>query len=167
MEQADCDDFPLHAPTAPSMLRWPLATASLTTSRIISDEPDYVGHWMEHSGAVIYRPGAVCIGLERHGQLVAGTLFDHFNGASMFGNIVITGPIIRAWLVAFFHYVFIASRAQVLIGLVASTNPTSLHFVKHLGFTEAGAIPHAAPDGTLHVMTLQREHCRFLRRPYV
>lgn len=137
-------------------------SACLGTLSTITTEADRIGAWMQAQGAVMSRQGVTGIGLERDGQLVAGTLYDYYNGASMVASIAITGPITRRWLHAIFHYPFVHVGAQVLIGLVAEGNHKSIRLTEHLGFTRQTAIPHADPSGSLYVYAMDRADCRFL-----
>ena len=136
-----------------------------TTTRIITDS-ERVGPWMQDQGAVIYRDGATCIGLERHGVIVAGTLYDNFNRASLFASIAIAGPITRRWLWAIFHYPFVHLGVNVLFGMVAEGNAKSRTLTEHLGFTLLADVPAADPSGSLLLYTMRKDDCRFLKRSY-
>jgi hypothetical protein len=139
--------------------------ATLTT-RIVDHDPKTVGHWMHAQGAAPYREGVTCIGLEREGQLVAGAMFDGYNGASIFAHIAITGRITREWLWFISYYPFVQLGCQVVIGLVESSNLAAQRFDEHFGFIETGRIRQGTPDGDLIIYTLTKADCRFLRRPY-
>ena len=143
-------------------------SVSATESSIrITTESHRIGHWLQEQGAVIYRgDGATCIGLERHGELVAGTLYDYFNGASIMANIAIAGPITRRWLWAIFHYPFVHLGANVILGLVAEGNVKSRHLCDRLGFSLASTIPQADPSGATYLYTMHKADCRFLKRSY-
>lgn len=132
----------------------------------ITTDAHRIGSWMQEQGAVVYRDRATGIGLERNGVLVAGTLYDYYNGASVVANIAIAGPITRRWLWAIFHYPFVHLGVQVLIGFVAEGNAQSRHLCDRMGFTQAVALPHADPSGALILYTMERDACRFLKRSY-
>ena len=121
---------------------------------------------MQDRGAGVYRDGTTCIGLARHGRIVAATMYDSFNGSSIFASIAIRGPVTRHWLHRIFHYPFIQLGAQVILGLVALDNPKSLHLVERLGFSLVAGIPQGHPSGALGIYACARGNCRFLRRPY-
>lgn len=140
--------------------------AILPTTQIIDQDHARVGAWMQAQGAGVYRDGSTCIGLERNGELVAGTLYDFFNGASVFANIAIRGPITREWLWFIFFYPFEQLGASVLLGLIAEENQKSLQLAIRFGFFVSGTVPDADPSGPLHLVTLHRRDCRFLRSPY-
>jgi RimJ/RimL family protein N-acetyltransferase len=118
---------------------------------------------MESRGCAPYRVGTTCIGLERQGELVAGTAYDFCNGASIVASIAIAGPITRKWLWFIFAYPFIQLKANVIIGLISGDNQKSIHLAERMGFKSACDIPHADPSGLLCVYTMHRDDCRFLK----
>lgn len=132
----------------------------------ITTDAHRVGSWMQEQGAIASRDRATCIGLERNGELVAGTLYDYYNGASVVASIAIAGPITRRWLWAIFHYPFVHLGVHVILGLVAEGNAKSRHLCDRFGFTLASTIPNADPSGALHLYTLAKADCRFLKRSY-
>jgi len=142
------------------------ALCATTTNYHIVTDSSHIALWMQSRGAVAARDHARCIGLERNGQLVAGTLYDSFNGASVLASIAIAGPITRRWLWAIFHYPFIHLGVNVLIGSVAEGNVKSRRLTEHLGFTLQTTIPQADPSGSLLLYVMAKEECRFLKRDY-
>ncbi len=133
---------------------------------IVDNDPARVGLWMQQHGGMVWRTGSTCIGLERQGQLVAGTMYDFFNGASIFAHIVITGPVTRQWLHRIFHYPFVQLGVQVLIGQIASDNYRSQRLVERMGFTLHTVIPGADPAGATLLYTMSPAHCRFIGSRY-
>ena len=125
-----------------------------------------VGKWMQEKHAGYYRDGSTCIGLERNGELVAGTMYDQFNGSSIVASIAISGPITRKWLWWIFAYPFIQLKANVILGLISGANERSLKFAEKLGFTMVAGIPDADPSGVLMICAMNRADCRFIRSPY-
>ena len=135
-----------------------------TRTLIIDQDASRVGRWMEQQGSGPYRAGATAIGLEREGELIAGTSYDCCNGASVFCSIAITGPITREWLWFIFYYPFVQLGAKVLLGLVNHDNAKSHRLIRHLGFTEVEELHDAHPTGSLFLYRMNREQCRFLQR---
>ena len=129
--------------------------------RIIDREPERVATWMKTRGHFDYRPGSQCIGLEKDGVLVAGTMYDWFNGASVYIHTAID-EINREYLWFCFYYPFEQLGANVLIGLVGSKNLKAQRLDKHLGFQEFARIPGAHPDGELIIYTMEKRNCRWL-----
>ena len=141
-----------------------MSSAVLSAPRIIDTDHERLGTWMHEHGAARWRQGATCIGLERHGQLVASAMFDYYNGASIFAHIAVTGRLSHEWLHRICHYPFVQLQCQVVIGLVSSTNLAAQRFDEHFGFKKQVTIPGADPDGDTLIYTLQKADCRFLTR---
>lgn len=130
--------------------------------RIVDREDERVGRWIEANGGGYWRPGATCVGLERHGDLVAGVMYESFNGASIHTSIAISGRLNREYLWFICHYPFVQLGARLLIATVASDNLASRKFVEHFGFERHTSIPEAHPSGALIVYTLSKTKCRWL-----
>ncbi len=137
---------------------------ALARARIVSDDSSRVGTWMQAVGAGFYRDGCVCIGCERDGLLVAGAMFDYYNGASVFAHIAVTGRFSKAWLHAICHYPFIHLGCNTVIGLVASDNKKAQRFDENFGFKRQVELAGADPSGSMYIYTLKKDDCRFLRR---
>jgi hypothetical protein len=102
------------------------------------------------------------IGLERHGEMVAGVVYENWNGASFVCHIVVDGLMTPAYLAAIFHYPFVHCGAAKIIAPVAESNEESIRFVRKLGFREEARLPEAHPDGSLLLFTMTPEQCRFI-----
>lgn len=133
--------------------------------RIVDREPERVGLWIEAHGGGFWRPGATCIGHERHGELVAGVMYEAFNGSSLHTSIAAVGKhwLTREYLWFIFHYPFVQLGARLLIATVASDNFDSRKFCEHLGFDRHSRIPDAHPSGALLVYTFNKAKCKWLR----
>lgn len=134
---------------------------------ILTHHHSRVGAWVEKNGGGFYRQGSKCIGLEKNGEIVAGVLYDYFNGASLYAHIAVTGRLTREYLHVIFDYPFRQLQAKVLIGLVAESNKKSRKFVEHLGFSLTAEIPEGHPEGALLIYTMRPEECRWIRSEYV
>ncbi len=134
--------------------------------RIIDTDHSGVGRWMQSKSGGYYRDGSTCIGLTRKGELVAGAMYDQYNGSSILASVAIDGPITRQWLWYIFAYPFVQLKANVILGLISSANTKSIKLVEHMGFTSVADIPHADPSGLLCLYVMHRDDCRFIRSPY-
>lgn len=134
--------------------------------RIVDRDPAWVGPWLHQRGGGHWRSGSTCIGLARHGELVAATMYDYFNGASIFAHIAIAGPIIRRWLWFIFYYPFVQLNAKTIVVMIPEDNRKSRALVEHLGFTEQIGLADADTSGDLVLYLLHRDQCRFIRSPY-
>lgn len=133
--------------------------------RIVFDEPERVGRWVEAHGGGEWRQGSQCIGLEQGGGLIAGVQYDWHNGASIYMHVAAIGRrwLDRNFLWFCFDYPFVQLGCNVVIGLVAENNIAAQRFDEHLGFTLHTKIPDAHPSGTLRVYTMRKEDCRWLK----
>lgn len=132
---------------------------------IVVGQDRRVGDWVcARTGGSGYVEG-VAIGWERNGQLTAGVLVDHYNGASACLHVAGDGKkwLTREFLYFVFGYVFEQLKLNVVIGLVPSWNTQALRFDLHLGFVEKCRIPGAVPDGDLVILTMTRGQCRWSR----
>lgn len=135
-----------------------------TRATVVSHDSSRVGAWMQAHEAGFYRDGCVCIGCERDGLLVAGVMYDYYNGASIFAHIAITGRFSKEWLYAICHYPFVHLECKVVIGLVAKGNVKSQRFDENFGFRKRVELYDADPSGSMYIYTLLKNECRFLRR---
>lgn len=115
----------------------------------------YVEEWGPHEA----------IGLERNGQLIAGTVYDHYtisnvnmSFAAMPGRQWLT----RTYLQAMFRYPFVQLGVRRVTGLIASKNVDSLRFAAHLGATVDGVMKDALPDDDLVIMGILRARCKYV-----
>ena len=122
-----------------------------------------VGHWVATHIDGSYRPGDVAIGLEHNGVVVAGVLYENWNGRSIVAHMAIEGGrVTPAYIAAIFDYAFNVCGVHKVILPVSSANAKSQKFVEHLGFDREAAIEDAAPDGDILLFTMTRDKCRFL-----
>lgn len=134
--------------------------ASCSDRIVLNDEQ--VGRWIQERGGGFYREGSKCIGLQdSQGRLVAGVLYDYFNGASMYMHTAIE-RITREYIRVCFDYPFNQLGCNVVIGLVPEGNTKARRFDEHLGFRFHSRIPDADPSGDLIVYTMNRTQCRWI-----
>lgn len=111
------------------------------------------GYFQERSGA---------IGLIRDGKIVAGVIYENWNGKSVVCHIAITGQVNRPFLKTICGYGVYGLGAEKAIAPITSNNTKSIKVAKVLGFTEEARIKDAAPDGDIILFTMTPEQCRFL-----
>ena len=106
------------------------------------------------------------IGLERRGALVAGVVYQGFNGRNIWAHIAaIPGKqwLNRAFLPACFAYPFSQCGVDRISLTVEDCNTASMRFVEHMGFRRETQITGASADGgdTL-VYVMRKSDCRFI-----
>ncbi len=103
------------------------------------------------------------IGLERDGELVAGVIYEGYNGFNVWMHVAIPGRITPSYLRYCFHYPFIELGCRRVSGYVEASNKAARRFDEHLGFQQEAVLHGAASDGgdvILYRMT--REDCRYV-----
>jgi RimJ/RimL family protein N-acetyltransferase len=106
------------------------------------------------------------IGLERDGEIVAGVVYENWNGASFVCHIAVEGLLTPAYLAAIFHYPFVHCAARKILVPVAESNEKSLRFVGKLGFRLEHRILDAHPDGAILLYGMTPDSCRFIGEKY-
>lgn len=135
------------------------------TTRLISNPArvyDFVSQYM--SMAMV--AGMKGVGLEKDGELIAGALYEGFNGQNVWAHLA--GKPGKRWmnrefLWYGFHYPFNEMGVKRISGYVNASNTEARRLNEHFGYQEEARLKGAAPDGgdvILYVMW--RENCRFL-----
>jgi RimJ/RimL family protein N-acetyltransferase len=110
-------------------------------------------------------PDIRCLGTVNSDGEIAGIVgYDGYNGASVVMHVAGFGNWInRDILKAAFDYPFRVMDCKVVLGLVPSGNVEAIRLNKHLGFKVINEIEDAHPDGSLILMAMRREECRWLK----
>lgn len=134
--------------------------------RVVLGQDDRIGHFVMHYAGGSYVSGrGVGIGLEENGKLLAGVLYEDYNGASVLGHVAaLPGKawLNREFLWICFAYPFCQLHVKKIIGLVGEKNEAAREFDENLGFVLETALKDAHPDGSLLVYSMTREQCRWL-----
>lgn len=113
--------------------------------------------------------GMRAIGWSRGGVLVAGVVYEGFNGFNCWMHVAARPGgrwLRREYLQACFAYPFLVCGLRRVSGYVEARNADARRFDEHLGFTEEARLRGAASDGgdvILYVM--RREDCRHVPIP--
>lgn len=134
-------------------------------------DPGVIGPWVcERATESNYTPGtAQAIGKVKGGQVVAGVLYQDFNGVNMFCHIAGEGQgwLDRRFLSIIFHYPFIQLKARRITGVVPSINERARRFNERLGFEQEATLLDAHPGGDLIIYVMTANKCRWLKElPY-
>jgi len=134
---------------------------------IITGQDERVGKWVcERTGGTFTQGDCIAIGLEQDGKLIAGVLYDHYNGKSIAMHVAGEGKrwLNREYLWFCFNYVFEQAGVSKVLGMVSSANEQALKFDRHLGFVHEATIKDACKDGDLLILTMTKDQCQWLRR---
>lgn len=111
-------------------------------------------------------PDCRSLGVIREGRVVAGIVFENFNGIHIEAAIAAeTGSrwATRPTLFSIFHYPFGTLGCEAISVSVPSTNLESLNLATKLGFEPEALIRFAAHDGsTLVILKAFRDRCKWI-----
>lgn len=113
-------------------------------------------------------PGADarCIGLERNGALVAGAMYEGFNGRNIWVHLAGapgTHWMTRTFLRAGFAYPFLVCGVDRLSGYVNAANAQVRRLNEHLGYEVEATLRGAAPDGgDVLIYVMWKRNCRYV-----
>ena len=126
-----------------------------------------VGHWTaKRVDGLYFEAGSQAIGLKRDGKLIAGVIYEHWNGRSVICHMAVEGPLSREFIWTIFDYPFNQFGVQKVVLPISSANRKCLSLVAHMGFKEESRIKDAHPTGDLAFYTMTRKECRFLGERY-
>src|SRR5574343_481904 len=137
--------------------------------KLVFNQKYRVGAWVaEQVEQSIPWCGFYAMGVEIDGEIVAGVVFDAFNGANCTVHIAIARRG-RFLLDLFSHvceYAFNQCKMKRITGMVPASKPKVLAFDLHLGFREEFVMQDAAHDGgPLHILVMRPDDAqRWLQR---
>lgn len=134
---------------------------------LVINEKFRIGDWVaaQVEQGVQWGGGFYAMGVEAGGEIVAGVVFDNFNGVNATCHIAIAKPAreIVDLFRAVCDYAFRQCGLKRLTGLVPVSKPKVIEFDKHLGFEEEFVMRSAADDGgDLQVLVMWPDRCRWL-----
>lgn len=113
-------------------------------------------------------PDAKALGVVKGGDLVAGVIYERYNGIHM--EVAITARTGSRWasrqaLRHLFGYPFVQMGCVAISALVPMSNLASLNLATKLGFKPEAYVKFAAPDGSpMVVLKMFRDQCRWIER---
>lgn len=133
--------------------------------RIVCDA-ERIGLWVSDRMGVRQWSAPSAIGLERDGELIAGVVYDYFNGASVCMHVAASVPhwLDREFLWFAFFYPFEQLGVRRITALIPEVNAQSRKFAEHLGFLLETRLEQAHPEGDVLVYRMFRHQCRWLKR---
>lgn len=123
-----------------------------------------VGPWVcKRIGMVFCAADCQALGDIRDRKIIAGVVFNNFNGASIQMHVAVDDKrVSKSFVIACFRYAFEQAKVEKILGFVGSKNIAAYSLNRHLGFVKECKISGAHPDGYLVVMSMTRIQCRFL-----
>ena len=109
---------------------------------------------------------AVGIGLEEDGILIAGVVYNLYNGPSICMHVAAEPGkrwLSKDFLYRAFAYPFLQLNCSRVTGLVRVDNIEARRFDEHLGFVQEGVIRRGASNGLDMILYgMLKEECRWL-----
>lgn len=113
------------------------------------------------------RVPCTAVGLEENGLIIAGAIYERFNGHNVFFHGCSDGTkrwatpgFIRALMI----HPFVTMGAPRMTTIVAASNDEALNFDDALGFREEGRLSKAAHDGSDSVyLVIWKHQCKWLK----
>ena len=135
-------------------------------TRIVLNNPALVHDFVRKYTPVGITAGMQGIGLERDGRLIAGVLYEGFNGVNCWMHVAAEPGakwLNRAFLRACFGYPFLQLKLKRVSGYVEASNLAARKFDEHLGFKREAVLRGAASDGgDVFLYVMRREKCKYV-----
>lgn len=107
-----------------------------------------------------------CFGWLEKGQIVAGIIFDDYNGANIYAHAAgrfYGAPYFDEFMTAIWDYTFRQLGCKRVTGTVKAKNLKCIDFYKRVGFEEEILMIDASPDGNVIQIKLTKENCRWIK----
>jgi RimJ/RimL family protein N-acetyltransferase len=119
--------------------------------------------WVTEHNQADFGSKAVGIGQYVGGRLIAGVVYDNYNGRNIVGAVAIDGVTTRKFWWAIFSYALETLGCTRMTVYVESTNHKSMHLMERLGFEIEGKLAEAGEDGCdIVVQVMWKKNCRML-----
>ena len=134
--------------------------------RLIDKDPNRVGAWTMPRCSGEWFPGrGVAIGLEAsRGNLVAGCVFEQYNGTNMFiHGASRPHSLSEEFLHVCFHFCFVENHCRRISCVVDESNTTCQRFVQRVGWSEDVRLKGAGlKGGDLIIYKMLPQDCKWL-----
>ncbi len=135
----------------------------------VTFDADLIGPWVcAKTGGTWLKGRGTAIGkLNQNGDLVAGVLYEDWNGANIVGHIAgLDGWASKGFLGLIFDYPFNQIGAKRITAPVNSNNDKARLLLEKLGFIIDATLAQAIPDGDLLLYRMYKSECKFLEDRY-
>jgi RimJ/RimL family protein N-acetyltransferase len=110
--------------------------------------------------------GMTAIGWRKNGELVAGVVYEGFNGRNIWMHVAANPGrdwLRRDYLKACFGYAFTICGVDRVSGYVNASNTDACRFDEHLGFEPEARLKGAAQDGgDVIIYAMWKARCRYV-----
>src|SRR3989304_2978319 len=132
--------------------------------QIVSD-PGRVWAYVNAQVPVPVTSGMKGLGYEVEGELIAGVLYEGWNGVNVWMHVATTPGKrwSREYLRYCFQYPFVELGCKRVSGYVEASNTAARRFDEHLGFEREAVLQGAAADGGDVILDrMWRKGCRYV-----
>ena len=131
------------------------------------ESSDAIGQWTaERLRMGYFADRSQALGLVRDGQIIAGAIYENWNGRSIMAHFVVEGRLTRAYLGALFDYAYVVCDVCKVICPVSEGNTKSRKLLCNMGFELEAELSDCDPQGSILLYTLRKDACRFLGEKY-
>ncbi len=136
--------------------------------RALSFDAELVGPWVyQRTGGDWIPNRGTAIGKIQDGALVAGALYEDWNGVNITCHIAGEGNWAdRTFLAVIFDYPFNQLGVQRITAPICSTNSKSIDLVTKMGFNQEAKLRGATSKGDLLLFSMFKNECKYLRGKY-
>jgi hypothetical protein len=136
-------------------------------SNLVFDQSERIGDWVaEQVGQTGSWGDFYAMGVERDGALVAGVVFNNYNGRNATAHMAVA-KITRLLPLLLAHaaqYAFVHCNLERITALVDTDNKKALRFDSKIGWEEEFLMQRAGQVADLQVFVMWRESCPWLKR---
>ena len=126
-----------------------------------------IGYWVaDKLGSSFFAEKSVAIGLLKDDKIIAGVIYENWNGRSWVVHMASIGRLTPAFMGAMCDYPFNTCNAHKAIAPVQVGNLKSVRLVTKMGFVPEATLTDCHPDGDIVLYTLKKSDCRFLEGRY-
>ena len=138
-----------------------------TTSVLVFDQKETVAQWVaERTEQTAPWGGYYAMGVADKGELIAGTVFNNFNGSNAYQHIAVSKytRLLPEMLRHGFVYAFEVCELNRLTVAIEEDNKKSLALARHAGYEGEFIMPKAGAQGQDMVfLVMWPGNCRWLR----
>lgn len=112
---------------------------------------------------------AVGIGWRKNSEIVAGVVFNDFNGVNIQMHVASDGSkrwLTREFLWTVFDYPFHQAKVDRITCLVGEGNKAARKFNEHIGFERETTLRSAHPTGDFLVYVMWKERCKWISQDF-
>lgn len=104
------------------------------------------------------------LGMVKNGEIVAGVVYNEFNGVNINAHIAIKDKTVltKKFLWMIFDYPFNQCKVKRISGFIEDENKAAIEFDKKLGFEYETRLKDAYINGDILVYVMRKEQCKWL-----